>query len=128
MTHSNTPAPESPAELTTAGLFLTRHLTRYISKRVADSPARALSPNLVGHQRKPALRIDVNAEDELAARLHDYHSGKFAYIEYFGEESLDDPHLDLTGRSGTFALADAVDGTDLVERGLSNWCTAVVFF
>jgi fructose-1,6-bisphosphatase/inositol monophosphatase family enzyme len=51
-------------------------------------------------------------------------------IKPIGEESFQlYPELrDLTYRKEVVALMDVVDGTDLLLRGLYNWCSAIVFF
>lgn len=45
----------------------------------------------------------------------------------FGEESIDET-IDLTGNVNIHMLVDMIDGTDLLERGFSNWCSAAVVF
>lgn len=74
---------------------------------------------------KDALAIDVLQE----ASFREYAKREFPYVEIFGEE---DPRakesLDLSDLDAICALVDMVDGTDLVERGLSNWCSSAVFF
>jgi len=83
---------------------------------------------LVGKRRKKAYNIDIDAENTFEQKLHTQQGGKFASIRFYGEESLRDENLDLTGQSGVVALVDAVDGTDLVARGLWNWCCASLFY
>lgn len=39
-----------------------------------------------------------------------------------------DEALDLTDNQGIVVLADALDGSDLLERNLGNWCSTAVFF
>jgi len=77
---------------------------------------------------KSALRVDAYAEDTFEEHLKRYRGKRLKGIKIFGEESIRDPDLDLSQERGTVALVDALDGSDLLERGLSNWCTAVVFF
>ena len=60
--------------------------------------------------------------------MHTDRSKAFADIRLLGEERLADPKLDLTNEPGIVALVDAVDGTDLLERNLGNWCCASLFF
>jgi fructose-1,6-bisphosphatase/inositol monophosphatase family enzyme len=45
-----------------------------------------------------------------------------------GEESLYKEGSDLRNESRTCVLIDMIDGTDLLQRGFSNWCSAVVVF
>ncbi len=51
-------------------------------------------------------------------------------LEVWGEESIcDKSNENLSFRKGTktVALLDMIDGTDLVNRHLGNWCSAMVF-
>lgn len=72
--------------------------------------------------KKNLLKIDefaqTAAEAALKVRLPDA-------VEIRGEESSLE---DLTYRLEVAALLDMVDGTDLLERGLWNWCSAMVLF
>ena len=77
---------------------------------------------------KHALLVDVYAEKHFGKTLARYHGGRFSHIKLLGEERLADPHLDLTGEKGIYVLIDALDGTDLLERRLSSWCSAAIFF
>ncbi|MBI5358669.1 hypothetical protein HZB69_03555 [Candidatus Amesbacteria bacterium] len=47
-------------------------------------------------------------------------------IHIYGEEAR--TPASLKNSNLTVALIDAMDGTDLVARGFSNWCTAIIFF
>lgn len=97
-----------------------------IQGMVIDAPARALDPVIVGGRKKSALRVDVFAEDytegELRKRLSKYRP------RVLGEESLLKEDLDLSREDRLVVLLDMLDGTDLLERGLSNWCSAMVFY
>lgn len=97
-----------------------------IQGMVNDAPARALDPVIVGTRKKPALRVDVFAEDyteaELRKRLNRYRP------RVVGEESLMREDLDLSHEDRLVVLLDMLDGTDLLERGLSNWCSAMAFY
>jgi fructose-1,6-bisphosphatase/inositol monophosphatase family enzyme len=117
-----------PDDIAEAAQHVLLKIVQQIQDDVAEDPATALSEVAVGKDRKKALRVDVNAEDSFVRRLRKFRSGNFASIEVHGEERLRDPALDLDGADGIFALVDAVDGTDLVERDLSNWCSAAIFF
>lgn len=118
----------TPADICRAGFHVVQYVIRQILSDVRDDPAVALSPVQVGADRKNALRVDINAEDTFQRELHKYRNRRYSDIVVHGEERLRDRGLDLTGVPGVFALVDAVDGTDLVERGFSNWCSAAVFF
>lgn len=80
----------------------------------------------IGKREKVALVVDVIAERlaaiELGRRLKQFDP------LILGEESLQDENLDLANESRLVALLDMVDGTDLFERGLGNWCSAAAFF
>lgn len=97
-----------------------------------DALKRDAPSYLVRHLAKPtgkeALRVDLDAEDTYEEALHTDRGRAFADILLFGEERLSNPKLDLTAEPGIVALVDAVDGTDLLERNLGNWCCASLFF
>ncbi len=80
----------------------------------------------IGKREKMALVVDVVAERLAALEL----SRRLKKLEpvILGEESLQDESLDLSGETHLIALLDMVDGTDLFERGLGNWCSAAAFF
>ncbi len=105
-----------------------KHIVRQILFDVADDPENSFEQLRQTQTGKKLLRLDINAEDSFQRLLHKYQKGRFASIQVLGEERLRNPDLNLRGRDGVLALVDAVDGTDLVERGLSNWCSGVVFF
>jgi fructose-1,6-bisphosphatase/inositol monophosphatase family enzyme len=81
---------------------------------------------------------DLDKMVETGARLSLYtHFEKTIYsnsLIVWGEESIADckqkgnEELDFRGETRTVALLDMIDGTDLVYRDLSNWCSAIVFF
>jgi fructose-1,6-bisphosphatase/inositol monophosphatase family enzyme len=90
---------------------------------LGDHPEKALSLNFSPSRNKLALVVDEDAEDNFRdafqAQIHD--------ANIWGEESIK-PETNFTNERGLFALVDMVDGTDLLERNLSNWCSAGVFF
>jgi hypothetical protein len=68
--------------------------------------------------------MDNFIEDFFRNSLHSYRNGRFRNVDVNGEESLTIPAV-----AGDLAcLVDAVDGTDLVIRGLENWCCGSVFY
>lgn len=82
-----------------------------------------------GEDPKLALAYDILAEtwanSELHKRLPRY---KPVIVgEEFGDEFLTKA-LDFSGRDQLIVLLDMIDGTDLFERNLGNWCSAMVFF
>jgi len=92
---------------------------------VKYDPESAFELALLGSRHKPILAIDLHAERACQNRLYRRFSGK---LEVIGEEKLRDPNLDLSRESRLIALIDMVDGTDLLKRGLSNWCSALIFY
>lgn len=115
-------------DLVAVGVHATRSVLFDVVDAVTNDPETALEPDRLGKRRKKALRIDAYAEDTYKRVLRRYHRGAFADIDFFGEESLRNPELDLSDHGGIVVLVDAIDGTDLLERGLSNWCCASIFF
>jgi fructose-1,6-bisphosphatase/inositol monophosphatase family enzyme len=75
---------------------------------------------------------EVDQVAELTARNTLYKS--FDRTQYrdslavWGEESITGRDLDFSSEHRTVALLDMIDGTDLLNRGLENWCSAMVFF
>ncbi len=84
-------------------------------------------PRRFGNKVKKELAIDSSAQAIFAVDLQKH----FPHIIVRGEEDFDDESLDLRDlewKDKKFAIVDMVDGSDLLERGLSNWCSAVIFF
>jgi fructose-1,6-bisphosphatase/inositol monophosphatase family enzyme len=69
-------------------------------------------------------RIDDIAQ-RLAIQYFDRELGDA--IERYGEEGKPLPP-DIEKKKKTVLLIDPIDGTDLLARGFSNWCSALVFF
>lgn len=115
------------SDLVTAGLSVTRSVLRqtlYLADEDSESSLEPIQPG----GRKRALLIDAIAEVSFKKLLRTHHGGVFRDIAFYGEERLRDGKLDLTGEKRLCVLVDAIDGTDLLERGLNNWCCASVFF
>lgn len=67
------------------------------------------------------------AKQKLKAQLR--HTPYRRSLEVWGEESIvRNKDLTFYESKKTVALLDMVDGTDLINRGLGNWCSAMVFF
>jgi fructose-1,6-bisphosphatase/inositol monophosphatase family enzyme len=77
---------------------------------------------------KPMIAADKDAERFFERYLDTHDHGHFKDIEFYGEETLGNRPIDLTGQEGTCVLVDALDGSDLYERNLGNWCSAATFF
>ncbi|MFN7139409.1 MAG: hypothetical protein ACK4UN_08730 [Limisphaerales bacterium] len=118
--------------LCSMGISVTQMVVRNIMEQVAEDAETALEAVYVGKHKKKALCVDVSAEFDarrtFRRQMGRMQRGDFKKIEFFGEESLRDVSLDLSDSKKVCILADAVDGTDLLERGLWNWCSAFVFF
>ncbi|BBB64227.1 hypothetical protein UNDKW_5954 (plasmid) [Undibacterium sp. KW1] len=77
---------------------------------------------------KSGLRIDNGAEDEIRSVLELKLGNKIVII---GEESLvstDTIMTNLVPHGSIAALIDPIDGTDLLELGIENWCCAGILF
>jgi fructose-1,6-bisphosphatase/inositol monophosphatase family enzyme len=95
---------------------------RQINTKVNDDPDRYL--NLLWNTRlkKYLLQIDYWADDAASSMLSAT-LGNSLIIR--GEESS----LEKVADGERYAvLLDMVDGTDLLQRNLGNWCSAMVFF
>jgi fructose-1,6-bisphosphatase/inositol monophosphatase family enzyme len=122
------PSAELVQDLLRASTHVISLVLKEILDDVADDPDNALEQLSVGRRGKPALRIDVDAEDSFSRYLRRYDDRRFSKVRILGEERLREPNLDLSDETRIIALLDAVDGTDLLERGMGNWCLAVIFF
>jgi fructose-1,6-bisphosphatase/inositol monophosphatase family enzyme len=115
-----------PDDICDGAVFAIRNTIGHLKVLLAKEPGRALSRVMIQGLQKEALRIDVDAEDQFLVNLGSENS-LLRDIRVIGEESINSD-TDFTGSDGVIALADMIDGTDLLERNLSNWCSAVVFF
>ena len=116
-------------ELVKAGLYSIKKTWYGINDYLYYDPDGAFETILIGDRQKKALKIDADAEYTFEKSIKRYDSEKFAnIIKVYGEEKLRDDFLNLEGEEKIVALADMIDGTDLLERRLSNWCSAVTFF
>lgn len=104
-------------------LTIHRMIDRNVRQR-EDLAFRRLGMRLDG-QTKTLTSIDHRAEADFIDAL----TTRFGKDDIFviGEESLLEG-LDLSGRRQICVLIDMIDGTDLLERKMSNWCSAVVVF
>lgn len=122
------PKEFSSEELCKLGKYVIKMVVRQILDDADNDPDNAFEQLKIGSRGKPALRVDINAEDTASRRIRRYKGEKYRSIGVLGEERLANESLDLTGSPKTWALADALDGTDLIERGLGNWCSALVLY
>ena len=113
------------AQFVETAITVIREVQRVVAKKIRLNPIRAFTPlEVKGRNNKKLLGVDYAAESEAADMLRE----KIPDLVTLGEESLTDKSLDLTEEKSLVVLMDMVDGTDLLERGLSNWCSAMVFF
>lgn len=87
---------------------------------------------VIQNREKRLAAVDLMAEHQLIRNLNrdftnqvDGRKRRSVYV--VGEETLSEG-TDLAGRRETCVILDAVDGTDLLQRGFSNWCSAAVVF
>ena len=118
----------SPEEICQGGVFAIRNTIDHVKWYLRTNPDRALETEIAPGRGKEALRVDITAEDQFLFNLiKEYEKGFLSDIKVYGEESINE-QTDFSGEDGVVALVDMVDGTDLVERNLSNWCSAAIFF
>lgn len=118
--------PASHVDLVTNAMVRTREI---MLTNLFHDPEEMLKPIIVESTtasgkviRKPMLTVDRDAERDCKNLLRD--SSPEMYV--LGEETLWDKDINLTNETRTVVLLDMVDGTDLLERGLGNWCSAAV--
>jgi fructose-1,6-bisphosphatase/inositol monophosphatase family enzyme len=116
-----------PYAISKASILAIRKVIKEVNSKVEKLPAIFLDKQYNHRRKKLALTVDILAEATFRDELEKHLGGEPFEVEVFGEETIDEA-TSFTGKRGVFALADMIDGTDLLERGLSNWCSAVVFF
>ena len=101
-------------------------LVKNILQKVAEKPQVFLAKTT--RNGKDCLVIDLDSEDSFRRFAQLQFPGVKVYGEE-GEQGEKQPEdLDLTNTDSICALVDMVDGTDLLERGMHNWCSSAVFF
>jgi len=101
----------------------------YVRKILRVDPGRALEHievKTIDGRTKEVLYVDKEAENACAVYLQENIGHEHLRVE--GEENLWTVDLDLQKEAKIVCLLDMIDGSDLVERNLSNWCSAMVFF
>ncbi|MEP6912952.1 MAG: hypothetical protein ABI923_09370 [bacterium] len=120
--------PLLPEDVCEGGVFAIRNTLVQVKWALREDISNALKTTFDPEREKVALNVDRDAEHQFRINLKEqWKKGLLRDIEVWGEESIGKA-WDCTGREGVFALADMIDGTDLLERNLSNWCSAAVFF
>lgn len=78
---------------------------------------------------KQMARVDSTAEDRFKLEIKQNTKGfDGSKVVIYGEESLSNKSIDLTDMRRTCVLVDMIDGTDLLKKDFSNWCSAVVVY
>jgi hypothetical protein len=101
----------------------------YVRRTLRLEPSLALEHievKTLDGQTKEMLYVDKQAENACVVYLRD-HIGR-EHLRVIGEETLWNLDVDLTGETKIVCLLDMIDGSDLLERNLSNWCSAMLFF
>jgi fructose-1,6-bisphosphatase/inositol monophosphatase family enzyme len=119
--------PFASASLAEAGVFAIRQTLRRIIREFEDDPNTAVRQTIDAETMKRAIDVDLIADREFATQFRHYDGGRYAGVFVTGEERPGESGP-VEGPFGTYVLVDALDGSDLAERGLANWCSAVVFF
>ena len=118
---------QSLAEAVTPAMIAAlRRVHRDIRDLIQHDPATAFEPLLIGTRHKRAIGLDWYVECQMACELRRRLGA--TNITVIGEETLRDPNVDLTDNAGLVVLNDILDGSDLAERWLGNWCSASVVF
>lgn len=110
------------------------NIIRFIKRRASSYPEKHFKKRQFTTPLGPKdlIRLDDVAEVNFESLVMDYKKGIFKEkLIFWGEESFDDPELNLKDVINTQkigVLMDLIDGTDLFVRMLSNWCSAVIFF
>ena len=120
--------PLLPEDICNGGVFAIRNTLAHVKWALKHEPERALATTYSPSREKEALFVDEDAEHQFLVNLRSqYNDGLLKEVRVWGEESIK-KKMDFTNQEGVFALVDMIDGTDLLERNLSKWCSAAVFF
>ena len=94
-----------------------------------DESVRVLPELAFAERRLPEGKSLSLVDSEAEFKFQKLITGEFGgdRVLVLGEESIR-PNLDLRNETRTCLLVDMIDGTDLLERGFSNWCSAIVIF
>ena len=103
-------------------------IDRSMERAIEHRPDLAFNPifRKTAKGNKFLASVDLNAE----FTMRDILMNKLGKDKVFviGEESFSEK-IDLSKETNKIiALMDMIDGTDLLERGFSNWCSAITFY
>jgi fructose-1,6-bisphosphatase/inositol monophosphatase family enzyme len=113
-------------EILDAAIKTIKTIQKLIKEEVYKREHESFEPLIYRKTNKELVAIDLIAEFNSKTKLDKLL--KHYKIEMYGEESLRDPLLDLSNHDNLVVLMDMVDGTDLLERRLFNWCSAMIFY
>jgi fructose-1,6-bisphosphatase/inositol monophosphatase family enzyme len=99
---------------------------RQVERMVRETPNAAFRTYWVNTAKgmKPLAAVDFMAEKSFESSIN--HTFGTDSVLVIGEESLDS--ADLESENRICILVDMIDGTDLLQRGFANWCSAVIVF
>ncbi|MBU4227392.1 hypothetical protein KJ987_03985, partial [bacterium] len=102
-------------------------IDRSIENTIKNGPRLAFSPifRKTAKGNKLLAAVDLNAERTMRNILMNKLGKDKVFV--IGEESFHETDLSKETNK-IIALMDMVDGTDLLERGFSNWCSAITFY
>ena len=120
-------------QLLPIALAALKHTKKFINQRLKKNFAKATQRRTIySPQGKPKdiLFIDELAEEACKEFLESHleRIGHKDELRVLGEEMLWMNDYDLSNEDRYVAILDMIDGSDLLERGLSNWCSAMTFF
>lgn len=116
------------AELRDFCISVIERTQRLIDLEIEGYPQRAFATTTVRGKRrsKRMVGVDLFAEKQCEVLFHRKYGTENVYV--VGEESLIIEEPDLTTEQRLVVLVDMIDGTDLLQRGLSNWCSAMILY
>lgn len=100
-------------------------LHSFIEEGIRNKPRIFLRKMSFEDTGKPLYGCDLFAEDFF---IEDIKSKFGALVLVNGEETLGADVAPIAEKSRIHILCDVIDGSDLLVRGFSNWCTAAVVF
>lgn len=113
-------------EIVEVTVKIIRSVQLNIKEEISEDPYGAMQPVTIRETGKHLATIDLvverNTKKKLRNKLKSYS------LLLYGEESLLDASLDLSKKRSLVIIMDMVDGTDLLARGLSNWCSAMIYY
>lgn len=115
----------TPEELERLGIFIVGSVLNQVLEEVKDAPDVALVH--ITKEGKETIFADQEAHSWCLRELRETQDKRFAGILPVSEEGMKSG-AEVLNQNRVCALFDPIDGSDLIERGLGNWCSAAVFF